>query len=422
MFNICLLILISISFSKIENYFTQIDSELNESFEYPPNSYFDLKMNDKNSIYIGNQLLFIKFNDSISPTIKSFIYFNFNGNYLTIETQEGKSKNISLCNNRKMVTNIENNICISNYNTSFGEVILIKYEILSYLMAFFGFLIILYGSGHFLLAIMIHFTIFLFFFLKDLIELFISFSNFLIPLFLVIGSFISGVLITIYLSDYNKNNLKYKILKIIYGLIFGYFLFKTIIYYIIILTPSNTAVYSILLFIFTILGGVMGYVMNVITIFDNLNFYFFISCSTIPGSFYVIRGVGYIVGGYYSDIITTKLSLSFSGEGKEGKGQILIFLLLHIFIIFVSVVSQIIYIKFKDNYIEKTSLISSKNVSARTSLLNNNISKKSTTNDMTEDTDFNDINNKTTNATIINASNNNSNESINDNSIDDQED
>ena len=420
MFNICLLLLISVSFSQNENFCTQIKS--NQSFEYPPNSFFNLRMNDKNSIYIGNQLLFITFNDSI-PIKENCSYFNFTGKYLTIETQESEPKNINLCNNTKSVDNIVNNICIYNFTTSFGEIILIENEILSYLMVFFGFLIILYGSGHFLLAIMIHFTIFLFFFLKDLIELSKGFSTFLIPSFLLIGSFISGVLITIYLREYNKNNLKYKILKIIYGLIFGYFLFKTIIYYIIIFTSSNTAVYSILLFMFTILGGGIGYI---VTIFDNLNFYFFISCSTIPGSFYIIRGVGYIVGGYYSDIIKTNLSkeinLSFDWEGK---GQILMYFFLHIFVIIISVISQIIYIKFKDNYIEKTtSQISSKNVSARTSLLNKNISKIATTNDMTEYSEFNDITNKYTNATIINASNNNSNESINDNSnnIYDQED
>ena len=254
MFIIYLLLLISISYS------TQIYSQLEEYYEYPLNLNFTFQINNT-AQYFGNQLLFIIFNDSIS--IKNFTYFNFNGGYLTFQKQNN-SKNITLCDNTKIVTNVESNICISYYNTSFGEAILIKYEIFPLLLALLGFLIILYGVGHFLLAIIIHSTIFLFFFLKDLIELLKSFSTFLIPLFLLIGSFISGVLISIYLRDYNNNNLKYKIIKIIYGLILGYFLFKTIFYYIIIFTPLNTIVYTIFLFIFTILGGGLGYAITII--------------------------------------------------------------------------------------------------------------------------------------------------------------
>ena len=412
MFIIYLLLLISISYS------TQIYSQLEEYYEYPLNLNFNFQINNTTQ-YFGNQLLFIIFNDSISIKKNNFTYFNFTGRYLTFEKQNNL-KNIILCDNTKIVTNIESNICISYYNTSFGEAILIKYYIFPLLLALLGFLIILYGVGHFLLAIIIHSTIFLFFFLKDLIELLKSFSTFLIPLFLLIGSFISGVLISIYLRDYNNNNLKYKIIKIIYGLILGYFLFKTIFYYIIIFTPLNTIVYTIFLFIFTILGGGLGYA---ITIIDNFDAYFFISCSTISGSFYIIRGIGYIVGGYYSDIITTKFSLHFE---RNCKGIIAIYLLLQIFVIIVSVVSQIIYMKFRDNYIDNSkSCGSSKNVSARISLTNNNnnndaISRLTTANDLSEYTSINnDIN---ANVSTINNSNESINENDNSNNINDQED
>ena len=160
-------------------------------------------------------------------------------------------------------------------------------------------------------------------------------------------------MITIYLGDYNKNNCKYKFLKIIYGFIFGYFLFKTIFYYIIIFVPLNYIIYTILLLIFTILGGGLGYAM---TTFDKLNVYFSISCSTIPGSFYIIRGIGYIVGGYYSDIITTKLSLKFVSEEGDFKGKNIMYLYLffQIILIILSIIFQILYIKFKDNYIENS--------------------------------------------------------------------
>jgi hypothetical protein len=260
-----------------------------------------------------------------------------------------------------------------------------------------------------------HFAIFIYFFIKDLVELFGRFPSQIYSIFLLSFALISGILISIFLGNSNNVSKKYNIIKIIYGCILGFFLFKTMFYYIIFFSPLNTEIYAIFLFIFTLLGAGTGFSM---IIFDTLNKYFFISCSSIPGSFYIVKGIGYIIGGYYSDIITSKKSLKFT----DGKGKIVMYLILQILLIIGSFVFQINYINFKINYIENTIYNeSSKNSSSNSTLLNANSSKISNKNaDISQDNSNSisnsgsgiDVNNKGNNDTTINKSN----ESQNDNS------
>ena len=422
MFNICLLLLISISLSK-NYYFTQNDLTQNDTTyngndanDYPPNTYFNI--NNNTIIYIGRQLAYVTFNNSFIFDLTETLIDKITSHFIIFKNNnESNSINISLCDTDLSIDSIKYNICFYGDDTflSFGEIIFIKYEIISYIIVLLGFFIILYGVDYHLLGMIFHFAIFIYFFIKDLVELFGNFPSQIIPIFLLSFALISGILIYIFLGSSNIVSKKYKIIKIIYGCILGFFLFKTMFYYIIFFSPLNTEIYAIFLFIFTLLGAGTGFSM---IIFDTLNKYFFISCSSIPGSFYIVKGIGYIIGGYYSDIITSKKSLKFT----DGKGKIVMYLILQILLIIGSFVFQINYINFKINYIENSIYNeNSKNSSSNATLLNANSSKISNKNeDISQDNSNSisnsgsgiDVNNKGNNDSTINKSN----ESQNDNS------
>jgi len=425
MFNICLLLLVTISLSK-NYYFTQNDltqnditNNGNDTNDYPPNTYFNLKIKNNTIIYFGRNLAYITFNKPFLFDLDETFIDNFNYSLIIFKSnKESNSTNISSCKITDLSNDsIEYNICfLGNYTfLSFGEIIFIKYEIISYIIVLLGFFIILYGVNYHLLGMIFHFAIFIYFFIKDLVELFGNFPSQIYPIFLLIFALISGIMISIFLGISNNVSKKDKIIKIIYGCIFGFFLFKTMFYYIIFFSPLNTEIYAIFLFIFTLLGAGTGFSM---IIFDSLNKYFFISCSSIPGSFYIVKGIGYIIGGYYSDIITSKKTLKFT----DGKGKIVMYLILQILLIIGFFVFQIYYINFKINYIENSIYNeSSKNSSSNATLLNANSSKISNKNaDISQDNSNSisnsgsgiDVNNKGNNDTTINKSN----ESQNDNS------
>ena len=422
MFNICLLLLVTISLSK-NYYFTQNDltqndttNNGNDTNDYPPNTYFNI--NNNTIIYIGRQLAYVTFNNSFIFDLTETLIDKITSHFIIFKNNnESNSINISLCDTDLSIDSIKYNICFYGDDTflSFGEIIFIKYEIISYIIVLLGFFIILYGVDYHLLGMIFHFAIFIYFFIKDLVELFGNFPSQIIPIFLLSFALISGILIYIFLGSSNIVSKKYKIIKIIYGCILGFFLFKTMFYYIIFFSPLNTEIYAIFLFIFTLLGAGTGFSM---IIFDTLNKYFFISCSSIPGSFYIVKGIGYIIGGYYSDIITSKKSLKFT----DGKGKIVMYLILQILLIIGSFVFQINYINFKINYIENSIYNeNSKNSSSNATLLNANSSKISNKNeDISQDNSNSisnsgsgiDVNNKGNNDSTINKSN----ESQNDNS------
>lgn len=329
-------------------------------YNYPRNNYFDIKINN-GSFYSGNQLLFIKCNNcNLIKDNEIDIEFNF----------ENKSINNNfLCK--------EENNC--DYNIVYGEIIFVRYELLSYYMVFFGFFVILYGYSHYIFGLIVHFSIFIYFIIKDLVELFNTFENEKIPLLLFFASFLSGIGIGFFynISDLTKKT-KNKILKILYGSFFFFFLFKTIFYYIIVFSPLNTIVYTIFLFIFLFFGVLIGTIIEYFPILDK---YFFLLCSILPGSFYIIKGISYIVGGYYSDILTTKKKLKYNNNKnqlkRDGnyKEKIILYICLHLFLVIASFLYQIFYIK--NLYLDEKP-VQEKNISvtssSRESLLTNDIS------------------------------------------------
>ena len=378
---------------------------LNEKYRYPRNNYFDIKINN-DYFYIGNRLILLIFNNSNNYGFNDskkidtkFIYNKEDLNY------QNDSDYLPLCENNTA------ELCILEYSISYGEMIFVRYIELSYYMLFFGLFVILYGYSHCLFGLIIHFSIFIYFIIKDLVELFSTFKNEKIPLLLFFASFLSGIAIAFFINISElEMKTKNKIMKILYGSFFFFFLFKTIFYYIIAFSPLNTTIYSIFLFIFLFFGIICGALIEYFPILDK---YFFAPCSILPGSFYIIKGLSYIVGGYYSEIMTTKEKLKYSNDNNElerdgnYKEKIVLFFCLQFFLIIASTFHQIYYIRHL--YVDEKP-VQEKNgslpSSSRTSLLINDIS-----NDISNDNTKIGIKSSDTSKDIPNYSINNNSDS-----------
>ncbi len=367
-----------------------------ESTDFPPNEYFNKIEKNKNYIYIGNQLSYLKFNDSIDDYIKdNNFFFDVKEKYLIIDD----NSSIYCDENNEFNKKKTLPICIENESiVSFGEIIFIKYEIISYFSLFFGFFVLLYGTGYYIFGLIFHCTFFIYFFIKDFVEFFCHFSNLKIPLFLFTGALITGILISIFFKQ-NEND---KIVKMIYGAVTGYFLFKSIFYYIIIYFELNVkALFIICLFVFIILG-----VVGSLFVKENLNKQFLIICNSLNGSFYIVKSIAYIVGGYYSDIIATRKDITFEKKAKE---KIVLYMFIEIILSVSSFFFQIKYIKYIENKSNMNSNDISKNRSPRSSFTND-VTKLTTKGDLTNDSANITMNNNTTmfNATNINNHSNTS--------------
>ena len=374
-----------------------LSKEEEEEFclDFPPNSYFDLNISDEANnkiiLYNGSQLAYLEID--YKPNFSDCFNVSFNLSSKTV---------IFYCLNGK---NYSDYIISDKSLVSYGEIIFIKYEILSYYILFVGFFITFYGPNHYVFGIFTHISLFLYFLIKDLVELNGKFNEY-IPLYLITFSFVNGLAFVIYnyFSESDKK-LKNKIIKTLYGCILGYFLFKTIFYNIVIFIKVNPIVYEIFLIIFIIIGFCFGFFINYL---DRLDTLFYIPCSIFPGSFYIVKGIGYIVGGYYSDIIAVKKGLEF----KDGncKSKVLLYMFIQLFIIICSFLYQ--YYNNYINIILSDSEIGSTNVSSRESLLSNDYSKEKIK-------EGNEAKNENNNITVINNSGNEGDES---NNIYDQED
>ena len=381
-----------------------LSKEEEEEFclDFPPNSYFDLNISDEANnkiiLYNGSQLEI-----DYKPNFSDCFNVSFNLSSKTV---------IFYCLNGKNYPdyNISDKSLIS-----YGEIIFIKYEILSYYILFVGFFITFYGPNHYVFGIFTHISLFLYFLIKDLVELNGKFNEY-IPLYLITFSFANGLAFVIYnyFSESDKK-LKNKIIKTLYGCILGYFLFKTIFYNIVIFIKVNPIVYAIFLFIFIIIGFCFGIFINYL---DRLDTFFYIPCSIFPGSFYIVKGIGYIVGGYYSDIITIRKGLEFKRENNflyddNCKKKVLLYMFIQCFLIICAFLYQLFYNNYINIDLSESTTGSTKSTS-RSSLLASDISKVKT-----KEVDETKYGNENNNITAINISGNEDDES---NDICDQED
>ena len=259
---------------------------------------------------------------------KNIVMLNFieNGNFVFFNYTGIDSFNISYCSDKTK-------IYISD-----GENLFIKYSFLASILVFMGCFSMLYGSYHYIFGLIPHCTFFIYFLFLDIFGIGLDLSI-RIYSYILFSSFIASILFVIFiktsiLSFKNKNN----VLKIFYGCFFGFSLYKILCYYYCFfgLPLLHHNLYFAILSIFIVSG-------IVINMCDLLGEYKYLPCAVVSGSFYVMKGLGYLIGGYVSDIIIMREGLQLNIENVVE--YIVIQLILHILIIIVFVIYQIKHYK-----------------------------------------------------------------------------
>ena len=295
--------------------------------------------------------------------------------------------------------------------TAYGEIIFIRKPFITYNILLIGFFIILNGSIHKVLGIIFHVTLFIYFFFKDIVELCGGFAHFIFPLFIFVASLITGILFSFYIyRQNNKVNLyKDKVLKASYGLLFCFFTFKSIFYYFTFYAGLSMVVYAIFFIIFT-LGGIclgLGFSFFFYEKLDKYSKHLYISCSAISGSFFIVKSFGYLLGGYYSDLIISRYNfIEFDGACKR---KVLLYFFINISLIIFSVHYQIKNEKYRDDE-DVESVVRSSLLSTRQSYTSKN------SNINTDDDNTLSLNNNESNSI------HNDGDGDDDNDINDQED
>ena len=92
----------------------------------------------------------------------------------------------------------------------------------------------------------------------------------------------------------------------------------------------------------------IGLIFN---LFNPFKKYIFLPCSSVSGSYYITKGLSYVIGGYYSNIIAIREGLQFDYL-KNRKEIISIYFIINILIIIFSIFYQIKHIEYKQNEME----------------------------------------------------------------------
>lgn len=247
--------------------------------------------------------------------------------------------NLSNINNLKIFSseNKENNDNNKKNITSSGEYIFHEYYyVISCGIFLFGFFIILYGACHYRLALIINFTLFLYY---NIVLFLVNIEDNKNYLFILLFSFLSGVFIYIFIGTNDENSKKFIIQIIIYGCIFGCFLFKTIVYFLgeIDFNEIKIFFYYLCFYLSIILGGIANFF-----IYKKVGNYIYLPCSVISGSFFIIKSCDFII---------------FSENKKNNENEKRTNIIFLILLIFGSTLYQIYHIKYKEienpEYFEK---------------------------------------------------------------------
>lgn len=363
------------NFEKIDNSdIIAFNNNFNHIFFY--NNYFIL--------YLGTEMVYVKFvfnnsfnNNTINYNPKSQnIQFNFTENITVYNNSSisylGKkrflfkaSKNFIIHfdyeDNNNINTINYNNESIISYNMKYyekinnisitlflsnGENIFVNYYFLSFILIISGCLSILYGAYHFMFGYIIHLTLFLYFYVFELVGIFSDDITLLsASLYLFFCCIFSISCSPILITD-KKDNKRYMILKLIYGCSFGYSVFKILSYnyiYFNLEGINNDQARRLVYFAFLTFFVGIGLIFN---LFNPFKKYIFLPCSAVSGSYYLTKGLSYIIGGYFSDIIAIKEGLKFDYINNR-KEIIATYLIINISIIILSIIFQIKHIENK---------------------------------------------------------------------------
>ena len=319
--------------------------------DFPRNVEFNIinedNKNNITNIYAGNILAFFKIKNDGKIIIKNVNDFTFDFINMNYTSGNIEIKECSKCN--KSEPDCEKN-CIEEFYISYGEYLYLRSIYIPFLFVLFGIIICLYGRTHFIFGIFFEFIWFIYFFVIDSIQLFNFFDNSVIPFYVFGAALISGFMISIVGNLTSKHLLLLIIFNILKGCITGFFFIKTFFYYISIFTPINNILYLVFVLLFIISGGLGEYFLSLKYKIDQI---LYIISSALSGSTLIARGLSYIIGGYFSDSLTSHHGLEY---GSDAKLRITFFIVLHIILIIGSLIFQIIDFKlnsFEDSLTRK---------------------------------------------------------------------
>ena len=319
----------------------------NNSFESGLNIDFNKNTQIINFFIFNKTYTFDGTNVSLNITAlnqkKNYIIINIsNSTYtLSLELRESNQNTTDYISETEKkifyVTDLQNGIALQILR---GENFFI--EFFCYILIIFGCFLLLFGASHFLIGVIFHVTLFLFFFFNDIFEisLDIKISN-LIYLYIFL-CLIIGISMAIFLYTDIKN--KYLFLKIFHGCSLGFSFYKIIILYYVLYGTSadidkNNTIYFGVSIIFLFLGVLLH-------LFYPFKQYIFLPSSAVTGSYYFVKGIKYVIGGYYSENLALRYKITF--EYVDGKGEIIsTYLSMTIILIIFSIFYQIIHIKQK---------------------------------------------------------------------------
>ena len=347
----------------------------NNTFKYPTVNYYDNYINinytnnnnitfiidDKTKIsYKGNNTILVVFNDTNQVKFQFLKYSDYSKNSNCIIDNNN-------CTLYKFYSSENSENALFNSN---GENIFIKINYFSYALIFFGLFSILFGAYHYMISLIIHLALFIYFFIYELITINIGEIDEKIIYLFIFLCFIFSISLSVLLNTKKKNNKKYFTLKVFHGCSFGYFTYKTLIYYYIFFDGTlvdDTKTRVLIYFAISTVFIFIGFALN---LFNPFRQYIFLPSSTVSGSYEIIKGIGYIIGGYFSDIIAIKEKLNFNYVPNINEYK-WTYLIIHILLIIFSILYQINYIKNKQDEIEKLNYIEEPNEIPRTSNLSN---------------------------------------------------
>ena len=385
MFNILIIFLFLIRVFKSQNNENISYQTVNDKFSYM--QY--VKDEEVFNIYLGNELIFINFKQSnkVKFNNESISFYDFDENNKTNLSITFKIKNTRivfiaddefvLINEHNMTKlylrngeNIKINSTILNGTANIfnllsadNEYFFVEFFILSNFLVLLGIFIILYGSFHFRFGLVIHIFFFIYFIVGDIISFFVVFKFYIY--YFIFFCVILGISSLKFLNSNNKNDKKLQIVNSIYGAIFGFIIFKTLIYYYIFFefpigfVGKNIRIllYILFLIIFITLGIVLSYFLK----FDKYRFHEYhryLYCSAVTGSFYITKGLQYVLGGYFSSILFIKENLKFINiKYNILLNYSLTYFFIQIALIIFSIIYQINYIKYKATVIIEKGMV-----------------------------------------------------------------
>ena len=298
---------------------------------------------------------------------KKIIYFLILYYLIILTSQNNNTLNTDIINLQKNISDIINNSKIDEFidinkidyveniiivNTHEDQLVESIFYFLSFILIISGCFSILYGAYHFMFGYIIHLTLFLYFSIFELLAIYKVNISVLASLLSLFFYFIFSISLSLILKTDRKDNIRYMTLKIIHGCSFGYSVFKLLSYYYIFFNLKGINNEDIRRLIYIAFSAIIIGIGAIFNLFNPFKKYIFLPCASVSGSYYITKGLSYVAGGYFSNIIAIREGLTFNYL-KNRKEIISTYFIINFLIIILSIYYQIKHIENKQNEMEE---------------------------------------------------------------------